>query len=327
MASSKISVIVPVYKTEQYLDKCMQSILRGTFKEIEVILIDDGSPDGSVCNKYAEEDNRVRIVHHKSNKGLSAVRNEGVYQAKSPYLSFIDSDDWVKSTIFDDMYQIAVTHDADIVSCGVTEFIDGKSRNEHNATNEIVMDGKEALRLSLLSDPAASHTAWGKLYKRELFEDVTYPEGRIHEDAATTYLLYHKSKNVIHTRKQLYCYAINNGGIANSGFKPVSTDKLIAADEIIEFTRIICPEYHDHALCFRVVSALRLAADLTSNVRKDYPKEYDVVKKILLSPESITNRFISNRHRVLLLLFKFCKPAFYYIWKGRLGTVRKWSIR
>lgn len=318
MASSEISVIVPVYKSEQHLDKCMQSILHSTFSNIEVILIDDGSPNGAVCDGYAANDNRVRVVRHGTNKGLSAVRNEGVRQAKSPYISFVDSDDWIMPSMLDDMYQLSIKHSADIVSCGVTEYIGGKPQNAHEFADTIAMDGKEALRLSLLSNSTASHTSWGKLYKRELFKGVTYPERRFHEDAATTYLLYQKAKKVIHTKKQLYCYTINNEGIANSGFKPASMDKLVAADEIINFAKKHCPEFLDYAFCFKMVSALRIAADFNAEIIQRYPNQYQEVRAILHSTKS---KSLSSRHKLLLILFKYCKPAFHYIWKRRLSSV------
>jgi len=321
MATTKISVIVPVYKTEQYLDKCMQSVLHGSFGEIEVILIDDGSPNGVECEKYAAEDARVRVLRHEANKGLSAARNEGVRQAKSPYITFIDSDDWAKPSMMDDMYQLAMKHDAGIVSCGFIEYIGEKPRKDRNLTDETVMEGREAVRLSLLSEPAASHTACGKLYKRELFEGVEYPEGRIYEDAATTYLLYHKAKTVVHTKKQFYCYTMNSEGLTKSGFNPSSMDKLAAADEIICFVREAYPEYLNHAYCFKTVAAMRIAAKLTPKARKSYPDEYSIIKKIILSSGSEANRLLSNRHRVLLLLFKYCRPAFLYVWKRRLQAV------
>jgi len=322
MDSLKISIIVPVYKSEQYLDKCMRSILNNTFTDIEVILIDDGSPDGSKCDEYALEDKRVRIFRHEVNKGLSAARNEGVRQATSPYISFVDSDDWIMPSALEDMYRLAQTHNADIVSCGVAEYQGGRPRNSETVDSDtvITMDGKEALKRSLIADPTASHTAWGKLYRAEIFDGITYPEGRIHEDAATTYLLYSKASKVVHVKKPLYCYAFNNEGISNSGFKPTSMNKLIAADEIIDYVRKNCSENLDHALCFKVVLALRLAADLTSKNAKKFPEQYQQVRAVLHNPSNARNKLLSSRHRLLLWLYKYCRPAFDYVWKKRLGA-------
>ena len=324
MTNSKISVVVPVYKSEQYLDRCMCSILGSSFVDIEVILIDDGSPDGMLCDKYALEDKRVRVVRHEINKGLSAVRNEGVRQTRSPYISFIDSDDWILPSALSDMYRLARENSADIVSCGVAEHLKGNVyRGKDVACDSVVlMGGKEALKRSLLADPTASHTAWGKLYRTRLFEKVLYPEGRLYEDAATTYLLYAKAKKVVHTKKPLYCYAINNTGIANSGFKPSSMDKLIAADEIIAFIQRYAPEFLDYAFCFKVVSALRIAADFTSEVRYKYPSQYKEVRSILHDPKYTRSKSLSGRHRILILSFKYCKLAFHYMWKRRLNFVR-----
>ena len=323
-----ISVIVPVYNSEQYLDKCMKSILNSEFDNIEILLIDDGSPNGFLCDQYADIDKRVRVIRHEVNKGISAARNEGVRQSVAPYISFVDSDDWINSSMLSDIYQLAVKHDADIVSCGTTEYINKKPRNmpvptENLNSTEIIFEGKQVFEKSLLSDPMASHTAWGKLYKRSIFEGISYPEGRVYEDAATTYKLYYKSSKVVHSEKKLYNYRINSTGISNSGFKPDSMDKLKASDEILEFVDINCAESLYHAKCFKIVTVLRLAADFTSDVIKTYPQQYKVVRQFLIDPTNIKNPFLSNRHRMLLIFYRFCRPIFMVIWQRRLKGARK----
>jgi len=176
------------------------------------------------------------------------------------------------------------------------------------------------LALMFASNPAASHTAWGKLYSRWLFDGVLYPEGRTHEDAATTYKLYHKATRIVHISSCYYCYSIRNDGIANSGFKIKSMDKLIAANEILDYVRINCPELQRHAECFLVASTLRLAADFSTEIIKKHPVEYKKVKNILLDRKYKKNVYLSFRHKFLLFLFKWCRPMFMAVWKRRISS-------
>ena len=305
MTLPKITIIIPVYKTEQYLERCMRSILGGTFSDIEVLLIDDGSPNGRDCDIYPEKDKRVRVIRHSSNKGLSAARNEGLRQAQASFVGFIDSDDWVHPNMYSELYQLAMKHNADIVTCGAKEVTTESVEMNANNMAEIIMTGMDALKGTLISEPSASHTAWGKLYKRSLFDNITYPLGRAYEDAATTYKLYFKAKRVVTTPAIYYYYFIHKGSISNSGFDSRSMDKLIAAKEIINFTRDNCSDLLPYAECFEIVSALRIAADFNPNVINEYRAEYDQIKHILTNPRNKKNPLLSKRHKIMLFLFIF----------------------
>jgi len=320
MMTSKITIIVPVYKTEKYLDRCIRSILGGVFTDIEVLLVDDGSPDGFVCDEYAKKDSRVRVIRHNKNKGLSAARNEGLRQAQAAYIGFVDSDDWIHPSMYDDLYQLSMKYNADIVTCGMSEQTVYLAMTPYDkSTPEItIMDGMDALKKSLVSEPTASHTAWGKLYKRDLFEGVEYPEKRVYEDAATTYRLYYRTKRVVHTSAQYYFYYIHSGSISNSGFNPRSMDKMTAADEIIDFANENNPDLLPYAECFKTVTALRLAASMSSDDKKKHMVEHKKIDQILLNPYYRKNRMLSKRHKFLMKLYKYCKPAFNAVWRKRL---------
>ena len=317
----KITVVVPVYNTEPYLEKCLTSILENSFTEIEVLLINDASPNGYMCDDYLIRDSRVRVIHHPVNKGLSAVRNEGIRQASADYITFIDSDDWVTSNMFLDMYNLAQIHKADIVSCNALEHFNGKPRKSYTATTVTALKGREMLEQLLVSHPNASHIACAKLYKRSVFSGITYPEGRIHEDAATTYKLYHKANVVVYTNAPYYCYAIHGQGIANGGFRPSSMDKLVAVNEMLDYVGNYCPELLKHAHCFQIATALRLAADFTPNVIQQHGEAYAQVTDILFHPSATQNKLLSLRHKVLLYVFRHFKYAYYYIWRRRLNAV------
>lgn len=319
----KISVIIPVYKTEDCLEKCLRSVLSGNFQEIEILLIDDGSPNGAVCDKYVYEDYRIKVTHQPKNKGPAAARNEGVKQAKGDYICFIDSDDWIIPAMLTQLHKLIVKHDADISSCGFLEYVDGKPLkpyrfDEKTAEPIEILDGMTAMQRMLLSDPQMGHAPWGKLYKRSLYQQIYYPEGCLYEDAATTYKLYRKAVRIVHTAVPYYCYAIHNRGISQRAFNAASMDKLLVAEEIVKDINLNNPALQPYAQGFHIVSALRLVADFTPQIIKEYPTEYARVDKVLTHKEYARVSHLSRRHRLLLFLYRHNKAAFSYIWRWRL---------
>jgi len=315
-----ISVIVPVYKTEQYLERCLSSILNNTFKDIEVLVIDDGSPNGGACDVYSKLDNRVRVIHCP-HRGLSAVRNEGIRQASAPIISFVDSDDWVHPEKYMAMYRIMQEYDADLVSCGFQEIVMDAHKNRlapesAESRESLTMSGKAALEKMLLSDKSVTHTAWGKLYKKELFENVYYPEGRIFEDAATTYKLYFRSGTVTVIPDKYYNYLIRRESITDRPFNQSTMDKLKAAEEIEDFVSKNCPELKSHALCFSIVTMLRMATGFSKEIIEQYPEEYSIIDAKLRKDR--INDLLSARHKCLLFLYRYCRPLFRAAWNKRL---------
>ena len=185
METELISVIVPVYNVERYLRRCVDSILHQTYRNLEVLLVDDGSTDasGAICDEYAAQEEHVTAVHQK-NGGLSAARNTGIERAKGTYLCFVDSDDFLDSRMLETLCRDLQEQDADVAVVGFRMF----EREEELAPAELTvpgqcMTGREAIRNTLVSDELGDF-AWNKLYKRELFRDIRYPLGRMMEDQA-----------------------------------------------------------------------------------------------------------------------------------------------
>lgn len=208
-----ISIIVPVYNIENYISKCLDSLLIQTIKEIEIIVVDDGSTDssGEICNEYSLKDNRV-VVIHKKNGGLSSARNTGLEIAKGEYVGFVDGDDWIAEDMFEFLHNISITHDADISICGHF-IVDGELVDPIRNDGDIkVLNHAEALSAILLDDEINSF-AWDKLYKRELFIDLSYPVGRRFEDIAFTYLIFNRAKKVVQANVSKYFYVRRNGSI------------------------------------------------------------------------------------------------------------------
>lgn len=185
-----ISIIVPVYNVEIYLEKCLDSIINQTYDNLEIILINDGSTDlsGDICDKYARNDNRIRVIH-KKNEGQSIARNIGLELAKGDLIGFIDSDDFIDLKMYESLYKSMKENDADIIECAVEKIYEDKVLREE--TGRIFsFSGNEALTIHL--DPALSKikpraAVWSRLYDKKVVKDIRFPEGKIHEDYYYTY--------------------------------------------------------------------------------------------------------------------------------------------
>ena len=172
-----ISVIVPVYKVEPYLRQCIESIVNQTYRDLEILLIDDGSPDRcrEICEEYKEKDERIRVFHNEVNRGLSAARNVGLKKAKGEYIGFVDSDDWIELDMYEVLLKALEANSADIALCDECEKISSSIIAETCCMGRI-----EAMKALL--DGRMRSTVWNKLFRRELFQSVYFPEGRNYED-------------------------------------------------------------------------------------------------------------------------------------------------
>lgn len=234
-----ISIIVPVYKVEPYLRECIDSILAQTYRDFELILVDDGSPDrcGAICDEYAAQDSRIRVVHQE-NGGLSAARNTGLEIAAGDYITFVDSDDVVHPEYLSFLFEILCKTGADISICRFLRYSGETPAAEPcEIAISAVMTGRESC-YALYGDEAVVYTtAWGKLYRRKLFEGVRYPVGRIHEDEATTYKLLYQANKVAVLENELYLYRQNLDSIMNTRFSEKRYHALTAFEERIAFFR------------------------------------------------------------------------------------------
>lgn len=210
-----ISVVVPIYKVENYLKKAINSIINQTYKNIEIILVDDGSPDncGNICDEYSKKDNRIKVIH-KKNGGLSDARNVGVEIAKGEYILFIDSDDWIENNMIEELYKNIKYNNCDISICEfIEEDSNGKIIKSKKYDKEIIVfNNKEALKDLIIQKNITNH-AWNKLYKRSLFDDIKYPKGQLMEDISTTYKLFEKSNRIVYQNIPLYHYIQRNTSI------------------------------------------------------------------------------------------------------------------
>lgn len=190
-----ISVIVPVYKTQQYLDRCVQSIVDQTYQNLEIILVDDGSPDncGVMCDAWAAEDSRIKVIH-KDNGGLSDARNAGLDAATGEYIAFVDSDDWVRGDMYRLLYDDLMKHSSDISVCGV-EMVWDTAKQMLTGQGCCVLNHQEAMEAVIL-ESWVKQPVWNKLYKSTLVRDIRFPTGKCHEDVFWTYQVIGRAERV-----------------------------------------------------------------------------------------------------------------------------------
>ena len=273
MASNDlISIIVPVYKVEQYLPKCIDSILAQTYTNFELILVDDGSPDncGKICDDYAQKDNRVRVIH-KENAGVSAARNDGISIAKGAYIGLIDSDDYVQPNLYECLYHAIKAQDADLSICDF-QYVDEKGENLDVATKIMIQEdtisGKGILQHDALS--VFWIVPWNKLYKRELFETVRYPLNMRFEDEYIIHQLLIQCDKIAIVRQKLLFYvqqqtSFTKKAISKENFNGVYA-QLNRAEDLFTY------RIYGKALYKTLISAILILCETYQALKKNDPE-------------------------------------------------------
>ena len=249
--SDKISIIVPVYNVEQYLSKCLKSIIKQSYKNLEIIIVNDGSTDGSwkICKYYAKKDKRI-VLLNQQNQGLSIARNNALDIAGGDYIGFVDSDDWVELDMFSTLYENAVTYDADISMCGyiwvkdneifnpaVRNFLSSESDNDETV---YIHTGADKIGFNDSKINYIDYYAWNKLYKRHLFNDVRFPKDKIFEDVFTTHKLLDNANKVVITSKKKYYYLSRSDSITG---RPFSIKRIDIVEATIDRYNYVSNKY------------------------------------------------------------------------------------
>lgn len=201
-----ISVVVPIYNVEEYLEECINSIINQSYKELEIILVNDGSTDnsGRICENFKKKDDRI-ICIHQENAGLSEARNAGIDIFKGDYICFVDSDDWIDSIMIELLFNACTQSKASIGCCGRIYEIQDKSYSKFDLENPKIYSRDEAIKQILVGD-TMDVACWDKIYTRDLFQDLRFPKGKIHEDMAIIFNIFLKSNKCVHVGKALYHY-------------------------------------------------------------------------------------------------------------------------
>lgn len=318
MTEPLISVIVPVYKVEKYLRKCVDSILTQDYQNLEILLVDDGSPDNCprICDEYAQTDTRIKVIH-KSNGGLSDARNVGIDQMCGEYVAFIDSDDYVDSNYIRVMYELIVRYHTKMSVLTIrTEREDG---SVCSAFKQTLPEGKlsaEQLLEDIMYQWHFETNAFCKLYHKSLFEQIRYPKGELYEDLSTTYKLINKCVEGIACSCEYmpYHYIQHPGSIMNSSFQLKKMRLIIVAQDILDFVSQKYPAIRPAAIRRYVYSNFHLL-----NRAYMYPEYQNEVKQmkqnILRYRNSILKDPVAERKfKFAVLLLSLGFPTYCFIW-------------
>lgn len=244
MEQPLISVIAPVYKVEKYLPDCMESLIHQTYQNLEIIMVDDCSPDesGAICDRYAMNDKRIKAFHRTENHGASGARNLALDQAKGKYLFFIDSDDWIAPDTIEYLYENMKTYQADCTVGGCVTVIEAEdgSLNYQKRTRGSVRceNARGAMKGVLLNGSAA----WNRLYRREVFDQIRFPEGRINEDEYAVLRLYSGMERIVFLDKDTYFYRKRKNSITTAAFSLQQLDCVTNSRENLEFVTQTAPD-------------------------------------------------------------------------------------
>lgn len=246
MNEKLISIIVPIYNMEAYLKQCLDSLVNQSYRNIEIILVNDGSKDrsGKICDEYAQIDSRVKVIH-KQNGGVSSARNVGLDNAKGDYMMSVDPDDWVEPSFCEEAIGMINKYHIDIVVFGYRSKYLNKTI-EHKTSNPRLLERDEAIRhLVLLDEPSVISHQWNKIIKKSLFEHLRYPEGMIFEGTSISYRLFHQVSHIYLSDKMLYNYRLRMSsqvGAKNKKRVKNSIDKFVALSERLDFIKVHYPE-------------------------------------------------------------------------------------
>lgn len=323
----KISIIVPVYNCEKYISNCINSILEQSFKDFELILVDDGSSDRSfeICESFAKKDNRVRTIH-QPNSGVSRARNRGLDEAKGEYIGFVDGDDCVDKEMYERLYKNLADNNADISICGIVNYFvkkDGTTEKVRQSPVDgfWIFSGEQALKEALQSRLYSVNPV-NKLFKRELFDKLRYPEGKISEDAFLIPVVISKSGKVVYDSKPMYYYLRRENSITTSNFSDSGWDVVEAYKNHLNMVSEKFPNLKKVAK-FRYLWAYTYVIDKimlsenSENYLEDFKKAFNFIKKNIL--QIIFNPYFSLKRKIAVMVLLINKK----IYKKMIMTVNK----
>ena len=293
---SLISIIVPIYKVEKYLDKCVDSIVNQTYQNLEIILVDDGSPDNCprMCDDWTKKDSRIKVVH-KPNGGLSDARNAGMKIATGEYVAFIDSDDYIAYEFIEKLYSVMINEQSDIVECDVVRFNEGET--PVCATEKIVTESFETEKsLSLLMAEKGFHQhVWNKLYKSDIALPVSFEKGKLNEDEFWTYQIFGKAKKVTKVNLPMYFYLQRGSSIMGTSYNIRRLDALEAKVQRQKYIENNFPNLASQAkldlygscifacqsvMKFMSVKERKKALSIVQSIAKEYKPSKDEIRSL-----------------------------------------------
>ena len=326
---SLISVIIPVYNIEWYIERCIVSVITQTYRNIEVILVDDGSTDrsGEICDRYAVEDTRVRVIH-QVNGGLSVARNTGIDASSGEYITFIDGDDFISNSHIEKLYELML-EGGDISACDCwLKYEDEKTVYRMPKAETVQsISAHTALKEILYQKNISNFAAWGKLYRRRLFADVRYPVGRYYEDVGTTYKLFLRADRVVCSSYKTYYYVQRSGSIVHEAYTAKQGDYLYYAKQMYETLQKQAPECAGAAASVVVTAAGNLMLQMHNGEGVPEAQRRQMYEEIVKHRKGLLfDRNIRMRNRLAIVLSWFPFAFFDFVAKqySRLNRKTAW---
>lgn len=283
-----VSVVIPVYNVESYLDECIESVILQSYNNIEIILVDDGSTDtsGNKCDKWAKQDSRIKVIH-QANIGLSGARNSGIKISKGRYITFVDSDDTVNIDYINILINSILESSSDISICGLNRFFDGEdsifnNEDSKGSTEVVTLSSDEAIE-RIFYQKDISNSAFGKMYPRSFFEAVEFPIGKLYEDLATVYKLFLQTDNVSMVKDSYYNYRIRQGSIMTRKFDTRNLDRISISEYILNNIKILRPNLLPAAKYRYLVSNLQVLW----MIPKNFGNRNSIIKQIQDNMKSV----------------------------------------
>lgn len=318
-----ISIIIPVYNVVQFINDCMNSVICQTYLNLEIILVDDGSTDGSseLCDLYAIKDKRIKVVHQK-NMGLSCARNRGIELARGKYLFFLDSDDYIHPQLIRCLHDTLIKNKADIVFCA-HQVVQEKEKIKFqpiDSVEHMVMEfvtGQECVERFYSHEAIDMVVVWNKLYKREHFEKLRFPAGKIHEDEFVNYKLLYPLAKCVYIKEKMYYYRSRNNSIMNCNFSLNYFDKVDAYCERTEYFR----ERNRKLYCYTLRRYLTSLAEGIIQLKVNFPQEkqrLEQLYEIFISKykDAVKSGDITYRERMKFFIF-LKNETLYIRWKRK----------
>ncbi len=316
-----ISVIVPVYNVEKYLEACINSILCQTYKNIEIILVDDGATDrsGKICDLYLKKDSRIKVIH-KENGGLSDARNYGMKAATGECLVFVDSDDIVSADYVLHLYQLCKVNKTEIAVCQFCHCTNQSNAKFTLCQTQKVYSSKAAI-INMLYQKDILVSVWSKIFRRKIFDQTEFPVGLLFEDSAVMYRLFEKAKSIVVSDAKLYGYVHRNDSITTKKFSKKNLDILIISKTIFNYYCGKDKDLEDAARSYLVVAALRSYLNCPNEI--DFKTDIEEAKQIIDTNgrQVLRDNNIRRKLRLSLILYFFARPAIKIIYKH----VNRWK--
>lgn len=319
MEKDLISVIVPIYNVGKYLEKCLKSIINQTYKNMEIILVDDGSTDnsGSICDKYVNVDSRINVIH-KKNGGASEAKNVAIDIATGQYITFVDSDDYIQEDYIEYLYNLIKKYNCNMcVTAYYVENANKKITNFGKTYEEKLLNQEEAIS-RMLCEEGFSVSPWAKLYKKEIFKGIRYPVGKIYEDNETTYKLMEKCEKIAYGNEPKYTYVKRENSVMNTKFSEKRLELITLTDNMAEELYDRMPNIRDAIIRRKIYARLSILRQIIFSENEEDKKIAKQLRKELLSKykkQFFVNPKLDVRDKIAFISLCFGLTIYKLNWK------------